>query len=288
MPLPPGFTLDPAPVAAQSPSAIVDMLVNRAYDPALMRRWKPQEQETYLQQVRAKDPTFDMAAYPSQAAAKKTFTSGQYSQTKTSVNQLIGHINTLNDAYGKLKNGDYQWWNAIGNATERYSGDRDFQKAYGNFDTAANIVASEAAKTFKGSGAPAEREIQEWRAQLSPNMPPAEFQGRVDALMQLLGSRLGSLDDTYKQAVGRPRDFTILSPASRAILQHRLKKNPDDLEGLAGIAGAAAAAAPPPPNVQRSTPAPQQQPPASAGQIIRTPDGKHWRKRPDGHMEEVP
>ena len=207
------------------------MLVNRTFDPVMMRRWKPGEMEMYLQQVRQKDPTFDMAAYPTQAAAKKQFTSGTYSQAKNSVNMLIGHVNTLNDAYSKLNNSDFPAWNAVGNFAGEQFGDQRLQGALGSFNTAADAVASEAAKAFKGTGATAEKEIEEWRRNVSANMPPAKFKASVDTLFQLLGSRLSSLDDTYKSAVGRPRDFQLLSPKSRAILQHRLGKNPDDLEG---------------------------------------------------------
>lgn len=199
-------------------SPIVKAAIERRYDPANMRRWKPEQQAAFEAEVQKYDPNFSMAEYPKQLAVKRSFTSGPDSNTVKSINQLVGHLDTLVSTFDQIDNTRIPAYNAAGNFLGSQFGNTRIQKARGSIGQAVNAVANEAAKTFHGSGVPAEKEIQEFRNSIGPNTSPAEFQGATQTLMHLLGTAIDQMQTKYRQGVGVQEDFQIIQPKTAKIL----------------------------------------------------------------------
>jgi uncharacterized cupin superfamily protein len=228
-------------------SPIIRAAIKREYDPALMRRWKPEQQAAFEAEVQKYDPNFSMAEYPKQLAVKRSFTSGQDANTVKSINQLVGHLDTLVSTYNQIDNTRVPAYNAVGNFLGGQLGNQRIQKAQGAIGQAVNAVANEAAKTFHGSGVPAEKEIEEFRRSIGPNTSPAEFQGATQTLMHLLGTAIDQMQTKYKQGVGVQEDFQIIQPKTATILKK--------LEGAPAPA-APTPAAPAPSAARTTTPQP--------------------------------
>lgn len=163
------------------------------------------------------DPTYDMTQYPARAAMQKSITSGTYSQTLNSANLVIQHLDALSGAFQQLHNqgGLLTPWNAVANPFKQATGDANIK----NVQQAADAVASELAKVFKGSGVSSEEEIKHWRANLDPNMSPEQMDASVKFLIgELLKSRLDTVRAQYQSAMGHPQDFAFLTPHSKEVL----------------------------------------------------------------------
>lgn len=228
-------------------SPIIRAAIERRYDPALMRRWKPEQQAAFEAEVQKYDPNFSMAEYPKQLAVKRSFTSGPDSNTVKSINQLVGHLDTLVSTFDQIDNTRIPAYNAAGNFLGSQLGNTRIQQAKGSISQAVNAVANEAAKTFHGSGVPAEKEIQEFRSSIGPNTTPAEFKGATQTLMHLLGTAIDQMQTKYKQGVGVQEDFQIIQPRTAKILT-KLEK------GGVDTSGASPAVAPPTATQQPAAP----------------------------------
>ncbi|MGO1160837.1 hypothetical protein ACTOV4_02640 [Brucella sp. C7-11G] len=161
------------------------------------------------------DPTFDMAQYQARAAMRKSVTSGNYAMSLNASNLVIGHMNTLREAGEALNNSTFPRYNAVTNTLLNETGDPRVK----SFNIAADALASELAKVFKGVGASSEKEITEWRNNLSPNMSPEQLQASIATVMDLLKSRIDTVRTQYEAAMGHPADFTFLTPKTRQILE---------------------------------------------------------------------
>jgi hypothetical protein len=81
-------------------------------------------------------------------------------------------------------------------------------------------VAAEAAKVFKGSGASDLHSIQEWENNFNENSSPEQIKAASQLLVNdLLKSRIDTIRNQYHAAMGRPAEFTFLTPHSREVLQ---------------------------------------------------------------------
>lgn len=221
------------------------------------------ERERITQLASQYDPSFDMTQYGARSAMRKSMTSGTYSQAINASNLVIQHLDALKSAGKALDNSSFTPYNTAANTYKTMTGD----PAVTNFNTVADAAASELAKVFKGSGASSEEEIKSWRANLSPTMSPEQLQGAIDtAITNLLKSRLDTIHSQVQSAMGKPVDFTPLTPHSREILR-KLGVDPGNLEDDA------ANAAPPPD---------QQGAPQTAGAAIPLPSGGTLAPHPDG------
>lgn len=242
---------------------LVKMAAARQLDPNLLKRWKPEQLDAFVQKVRQIDPNFSTQDYGVQVAAKKSFTSGPLADGKRAANRAIGHVYSLSRSLDALNNNRFPAVNAATNWVMRQGGSKDVQGAMRRVELDADAVATEISKFFKG-GVPAEGEIKEWRSKISTSTTPAEKDAVIQEAMRLLGSGLAAFDDQYQQAVGIPRDFKVLSPKAEMLLK-RLKLDPANLEGVSGESSS-----------------------APGGDIIKTPDGLKWKKNSDGSMTQVP
>ncbi|MBM7323847.1 hypothetical protein JS562_12075 [Agrobacterium sp. S2] len=183
------------------------------------------ERQELAKTVAQYDPTFDMSQYNARANMRKSVTSGNYAMTLNSSNLVIGHLNTLLEAGEALNNSRFPRYNAVTNTYLKETGDGRIK----SFKAAADALASELAKVFKGSGASSEKEISEWRENLDPNMSPEQLQASAKTVMDLLASRIETVRTQYQAAMGHPADFTFLTPEARKILEKR-GFNPKELD----------------------------------------------------------
>ncbi len=198
---------------------LVQGLANYEIDPTKTFSLKGNHRERAVALAKQYDPTYDQTQFGARSAMRKSMTSGPYSQVLNATNQVIQHIDALNTAYDGLNNTSYPAWNAVSNAAATETGNEKIQKAKGEFDTSADAVASELAKVFKGTGASSEQEVLEWRQNLSPNMPPAQFKASLNTLIgKLLASRLDTLNAQFKASMGTPADFRTLTPHTKEVL----------------------------------------------------------------------
>jgi hypothetical protein len=171
--------------------------------------------QKFMQTVLQADPTYDQTQYPARAKLRTDFTSGKGAQNIRSLNTAVSHLQTLSQAVDSLNNTRLPFLNAPVNFLEKnVAGDPRVT----NFNNAANAVENEMATVFKGT-AGTDQEIKAWRQNLTNSSSPAQLKGGINTLLDLMAGRLGALNDQWTKGMGKPRDFGILSPRSRQILQ---------------------------------------------------------------------
>lgn len=161
------------------------------------------------------DPTYDSSQFSAKQASMKYFQGGgKGGQTINSLNTAIGHLYTLKQIGDQLGNGNFTPANAFKNDISTKFGSAKAN----NFNTVANAVAGEMSNVFKNSGA-TDDEIQSWRKTLDASMSPAQLQGAIDEMITLMSSRLQALQGQYENGMGKPANYSFLTPESQAILQ---------------------------------------------------------------------
>lgn len=161
------------------------------------------------------DPSFDEKQYATRSAMQKNVTSGAYSQTINSANTAIQHLNELSTDYKALGNDAIPAGNWIGQGIASAFG----SAGPNNFKITADAVASELSKIYKGTGAPTESEITNWRDSISDSMSPSQFQGALKTAINLMSGKLSTLSDNYSQVMGQPGNFQILTDKNAQTLQ---------------------------------------------------------------------
>lgn len=161
---------------------------------------------------------YSAAEFPSRQAALTDFKSGPSAKNITSINTVIGHLAGLGEAVKKLGNTNTlpgiinPVANAIGGAVSS-----DTQSKLANFNSKADAVASELGKVF-GGNQPAVSLIKEWRHSLDANASPQAQNAAIESVLEMLGSRLNSLQDQWDKGVKNERNVPFLTPKSREIL----------------------------------------------------------------------
>lgn len=171
-------------------------------------------QQQALALTKAYDPSYDEKSYATRAAMQKNITSGAYSQTINAANTAVQHLNELATDYSALGNKSIPLVNAGYQSIRSATG----AAAPNNFKITADAVASELSKIYKGTGAPAESEINNWRDSISDSMSPAQFQGALKTAMNLMAGKMSTLSDNYTSIMGQPGDFQILTDKNAATL----------------------------------------------------------------------
>lgn len=172
-----------------------------------------------LQAVSNYDPSFDAVNYGARAATRKDFTSGKSAQNITSLNTAIGHLDALNSAFAGLKNSDYPMYNSVANAVGKQLGNTNIQTAMTDVNSKAIAVSGELAKVFRSTGM-SQKEIEDWKDQISPNNSPAQNKAIIGSAIDLMNSRLDAVGEQYNKGMGTAADpMQLLTPKAQAILQ---------------------------------------------------------------------
>lgn len=165
------------------------------------------------------DPTYDEKQYATRQAMQKNITTGPYSQSVAAANTLIKHLGILSDAGEKLP-GQASFLPGVFNKEANFMSSTVLGQGNVNrFNTEVSAVGSEAAKVYKGVGAPAESEIRDWQDKATSNMSPDQRKQTIGAILDLMGGKLSTLVENYQKTMGKPGDFQILTSQSAAVLK---------------------------------------------------------------------
>ena len=219
------------------------------------------------------DPQFDAVSYGSRHQALKDVTSGVTSRNLTALNTVMQHIDELDQAGRALDNFKQSPIPYVGVANRarstllEHQGDPRIKR----FDTAANAVANEVERAFRGSQT-AISGIQEWRRTMSPSMSPEQMRTANQTLLKLLDGRIEAVTDQYRRAFGTTRPpIDFLSPKARETFERLVRD-----EGAAPQQPAAAPSAP--------KAAPKSQ--ASTPNVVRQ-NGILYQRQPDGSYKPI-
>lgn len=167
------------------------------------------------------DPTYDDKQYATRQAALTNFKSGKYSQNINSLNTAVGHLADVPVNFAKLRNGPMPSANWIGNTVEKAFGAGGITSASSN----VNAATGELASTFKSGGA-TDQEIKNLGT-IDSNSSSEQAKAFVQTNINLLGSRLSALSDTYTSAMGKPPGKSFLSDDNIATLSDLKNKGYD-------------------------------------------------------------
>lgn len=192
--------------------------------------------QNMIQAVAKYDPSFDIVNYNARAKTRADFTSGKSAQQVNAINTVIGHLANLSDAADALQNGDLQTWNSLKNRFKTLTGSQDVT----NFNVVRKAVADELTRVWRQAGG-SEKDIQENLDNLGSANSPQQLHGAIATFGDLLESKLGSLNEQYRQGMGTDK-IDMVTPAARATLT-KLEQRAG--RGAPGNAPAVASAAPP-------------------------------------------
>jgi hypothetical protein len=163
------------------------------------------------------DPTFDATQWSGRVAGVKDFTAGKSAESVKSLNQAIAHIESLMGSATALNNGNYPALNYLENKASEAMG----SGTQGSFRTNANAVADEVGKFFK-AGNLSDHEIQEWKANISENMSPAQQRAQIGKLAELMRGGIDALEEKRLNSIGpiaAEKQGPLVKPAGQAALK---------------------------------------------------------------------
>jgi hypothetical protein len=181
-------------------------------DPALVSRMLYRHPDI-LGLLHQNYPDWDQTTYNAKSALVKSYTSGPKSNEINAINTVSGHLDTLDQAANALNNGDLVALNALGN---KIGINLTGQTAAAAFKTIVHRVGPEITTAYiKGGGGETERIAN--AEDFSENLPPQTLHNNAAVTVGLLRSKIGALENQYKQTVGRD-DFQqrFITPAAQA------------------------------------------------------------------------
>jgi hypothetical protein len=195
---------------SQGEAAQVQAMVNYDAPPPSPRQLQDPKYQQMLELAYTVDPTFSPALYSTRQALRRDYYSGTTSKTIRSLNQALGHIKDLEEAGENLNNYSVSAANWVKN---EFNSEVMDNPAVTDWELAADAVASEASKFFKGS-AGTNQEIAEWRSQMTANMGPERQRAAIVKLMKLMKHGADALDAVWVAGMGKPRETGFLSKES--------------------------------------------------------------------------
>lgn len=133
--------------------------------------------------------------------------------SKTAINTALGHLADLSEASKELPGSILKKMNSVKNILSKEFGD----PAVTNFRIVLEALGSELAKVYKG-GVPNEGEIRAWQESLAANFAKSQLSGAFNTTAKLLSGKLTALRYTYKSAMGKEYDQSLIDPDKRQAL----------------------------------------------------------------------
>ena len=158
-------------------------------------------------------PDWDQTTYNAKNKLVQSMTSGAQSKEINAINTVAGHIDAMDKAVDGLNNNDPVFWNAIGN---KIGINLTGQTGAAAFKTIVHRVSPEITTAYvQGGGGEAERMAN--ANDFSENLPPQTLHNNAAVTVGLLRSKIGALENQYKQTVGLD-DFQqrFITPAAQA------------------------------------------------------------------------
>lgn len=145
------------------------------------------------------DPTYNDQTATQVQKVKNDFTSGKSSQNVNSLNTTIGHLSELAKDFQSLPNANITKYNSVKDYLSQNFGSGATTAV--RLDLAA--LTGELATTFKGGGRGAtDNEIAIMNKGFGLDASPTQFQTAIQTAVNLMGSRLGALQDTFEAGAG--------------------------------------------------------------------------------------
>lgn len=160
-------------------------------------------------------PDFDRTNYDAKRKLMIDYTSGTHSKEINAVNTAMGHVAELGDAIDALKNGDIKIINSIANKLQIQTGGT----AAATVALIARRVAPEIATVYTPSGGGQTERIADEK-DFDFSLGQDILKKNVSKTVDLLRSKIGALENQYKNTVGRD-DFEkrFITPAAKQALQ---------------------------------------------------------------------
>lgn len=167
-----------------------------------------------MEEVLRLNPDYDATQFPTRQKTRIAFTSGPQSETISSLNTAIGHLDQFVDVAKALENGNFRPGNEAHNWLKATFGD----SAPTNFEGIRGIMAGELASAFKKSGA-TDQEIASVQAAIqSKNSTRQLVDYATTIAIPALGSKVANRNAQYRQVMGEKDPFKVLSPDAERVL----------------------------------------------------------------------
>lgn len=180
---------------------LVDLIGQYKANPELLGRMLYRHPEV-LGMLHQKYPDFDETNYVAKNKLIQGYTSGPQSREINAINTVAGHLDTLDKAIDALNNHDTNAINRIANSLKLQAG----ATPQATFNTIVHRIGPEITTAYvKGGGGESERFAN--ADDFSESKGPAQLHQNVGVTVKLLRSKIGALENQYKQTVGRD-DFS--------------------------------------------------------------------------------
>ena len=144
------------------------------------------------------DPSFNAGTFALRNSVKKDFTSGQMSRGIQSFNQVIDHLNELQNAADALKNVDLKRYNSLANFLAVETGDPRVVR----FNTVKNAVGTELMRAWRQAGVGSEREIEAWSKPIESSGSPAQLNTAISELGKLIAGGTRAIENKWQTSMG--------------------------------------------------------------------------------------
>jgi hypothetical protein len=174
------------------------------------------------------DPTWDDTQYKSRADMRVDYTTGATSRNVRAIGTAVHHMTALMESQDRLYSSGFSTINAGKNALTPSFLKGDQTKVQEDI----NAVTHEVSNVFAGKGANIP-EFEAWEKSIKPSASHAEFKAWVEEGVKLMSGRASQIAGDWQKGMGKPYDFSILTPSALA----DLKKLPggDELANSVGI-----------------------------------------------------
>lgn len=173
------------------------------------------EGKALMDQVLRANPDYDASQFPARSKMRIQFTSGAISETISSLNTAIGHLDQFVDVAKALDNGNFRPGNQAFNWLKATFGD----SAPTNFEGIRSIMSGELASAFKKSGA-TDQEIKSVESAIASKNSTSQLVDYATKIaIPALGSKIANRNDQYRQVMGKKDPFRVLSEDAQAVLE---------------------------------------------------------------------
>ncbi len=170
-------------------------------------------------------PDYNAAQYQTAQKMMQDATYGKLGTANNALETATGHLDDLSTAADALNNGNISMLNTIANKYGLATG----STPQAVFNTIRQGLADEMMKTYRGGGAPSEKEAAEFQKLMDPSMSPPQLKASVGTFSEMLQSKVDANDRQYTKGVGKAHaaDNPLFDPDRQAILDRLQDKGQD-------------------------------------------------------------
>lgn len=175
-----------------------------------------QQIQKLLNYAQSVDPNYSVNTEKQRYAFKQKWVNDSVQGSvgsRTAINTALGHLADLSEASKALPGGVLKKMNSVKNVLSKEFGD----PAVTNFRITLNALGSELARVYKG-GVPDASEVTGWQDALAASFSKSQLNGAFNTASKLLSSKITGLRYTYKTAMGKEYDQTVIDPDKRQAL----------------------------------------------------------------------